>query len=139
METKRRTFYVTLPEDIYNALERRRYLEKKKSTSDLIGEALEVFLFLDRSLTHNAEKIAEIFNVTTGDVISNSAIAFIALAEATIEILGPKMDLLRKIFISEKDEDEDIPKLITGTNLFENLKRNYVNRLREELKDASKN
>ena len=135
MEMKRRTFYLNLPEDIYNALERRRYLEKKKSTSDLIGEALEMFLFLDRSLTHNAEKIAERFNVTTGDVISNTSIAFIALADATVEVFGPQMDLLRKIFISEKDEDEDIPKLITGTALFENLKHNYVNRLREEMKD----
>jgi reverse gyrase len=131
MKRKRKTLSIDIAEPIY------RVLERRGNVQEFMHQALEMLMFMDKALIRNSEKIADQFQkkhkVTSGDVISNSAIAFLALSDASIEVLGPGMDLMRKIFVFEKDEERDTLRLITGNKLYENLKENYVRRLREDL------
>jgi hypothetical protein len=130
MKGKRKTLSIDIAEPIY------RVLERRGNVQELMHQALEMLMFMDKALIRNSEKIADQFQkkykVTSGDVISNSAIAFLALSDASIEVLGKQMDLMRKIFIFEKDEKDNL-QLITGNKLYENLKDNYVRRLKEDL------
>jgi reverse gyrase len=131
MKGKRKTLSIDIAEPIY------RVLERRGNPQELMYQALEMFIFMNKALVSNSEKIADKFQkkykVTSGDVISNSAIAFLALSDASIEVLGPGMDLMRKIFVFEKDEGSDSLRLITGNALYENLKDNYARRLKEDL------
>jgi len=132
MKGKRKTLSIDIAEPIYRVLERRGNVQE--NPQELMYQAFEMFIFMNKALVSNSEKIADKFQkkykVTSGDVISNSAIAFLALSDASIEVLGKQMDLMRKIF--EKDEKDNL-QLITGNKLYENLKDNYVRRLKEDL------
>jgi len=124
---------VNIPDKLYKAIKRRAALEKK-AVDEVILEALEFYYFMDRSLIANAEKLAPAFNVMAADVISHAAIQSFALNEATIEVYGQPLDMFKRLFVWEKADGDEVPKLITGTDLFHNLKDNFVRRLKEEAK-----
>ena len=123
---------------MYQALKRKAKLEKK-TVNELVNEALEFYYMMDRSLVANAERLAPAFKVTAADVIAHAAIQSFALNEATIEVYGQPLDMFKKLFVWEKDSDQDVPRLMSGSDLFYNLKDNFVRRLKEEKENDERN
>jgi len=125
------TFPVSMPAYFYKALERRAIVEKK-TTDELILEALKFYYFMDKSLLFNAEQTAPRFLAQPAEYIGNIAIQMIALNSAVKELFGEEMDLFHKLFVYEKKDGSDYKALITGSDLFYKLKQDFIEKLEKD-------
>jgi len=128
---KGRTFYIRLAKYLFQALERRGSLENK-TMNQLADEALRLYFFLDKDLIHNAETIAKAYHVPVGVAVNNLAVHSVAWVEALYQVYGHDFHTLQRIFIKTKDSDDQPALPMKSTELFQNLKENFVRQLERE-------
>ena len=126
---ERVSFTVSYPADLYKAAKTQAAREER-NLSDLVREAVDLYLKLDPTLLKTAKRLAAAFKVSPIEVIQNAAIRTFALNDASIEVHDRALpNLVRPLVVWEEEKDEQ--HLMTGDQLYQNLKQNFIRRLKE--------
>ncbi len=108
-----------------------RASNEDKSPSELVREALEMFLDFDADLLKSAQRLAGGLGLSPGQVIQNLAVRVFAENEAHRMVYGqPLPDLAHGLFVWEQEASRK--HLITGDELYQHLKEKYCRRFKEE-------
>jgi len=127
-----RTFTISYPDELYEKIQG---LAKKQNMtiSEAVREAVTMYLKIDPVLLQSAKRLAAGFGIEPIEVMQNMAIRGFAENQAHIDVYGmPLPELGNKLFAWESDQARAVRNLITGDQLYQNLKQNFVRKFEAE-------
>jgi hypothetical protein len=106
--------------------------EEGRPFSEIVKDAVEMYLELDPMLMKSAKRLAMGLGISPTQVIQRFAIRVFAEDQASREVYGKSTLGLNKLFMWETDESEENIDLMNGDDLYFNLKRKFVERFQEK-------